>query len=68
MKTFFNNLFYLLVIFSFENSAYSLSENQIKEICQKKPRVSTCIKNLKFQKLNLIEGKRIEIPVKPFKK
>ena len=68
MKSFFNNLFYLLVLFSFENSAYSLSENQIKEICQKKPRVSSCIKNLKFQKLNLIEGKRIEIPVKPFKK
>ena len=68
MKSFFNNLFYLLVLFSFENSAYSLSENQIKEICQKKPRVSSCIKNLKFQKLNLIEGKRIEIPVKPFNK
>ena len=68
MKSFFNNLFYLLVLFSFENSAYSLSENQIKEICQKKPRASSCIKDLKFQKLNLIEGKRIEIPVKPFKK
>ena len=67
-KNFFNNLLYLLILFSFENSAYSLSENQIKEICQKKSRVSTCIKNLKFKKLNLIQGKRIEIPVKPFKK
>ena len=68
MKSFFNTLLYLLFLFSFENSAYSLSDNQIKEICQKKPKLSTCIKNFKFQKLNLIEGKRIEIPVKPFKK
>ena len=68
MKSFFNSLLYLLVLLSFENNAYTLSDNKIKEICQKKPRVSACIKNLKFQKLNLIEGKRIEIPVKPFKK
>ena len=68
MRIFFNNLLFLLVLFSFENSAYSLSDNQIKELCQKKPRISACIKNLKFKKLNLIQGKRIEIPVKPFKK
>ena len=68
MKTFFNNLFYLLVIFSFENSAYSLSENQIKEICKKKQRRLICENNLKSRKLNLFEGKRIEIPVIPFNK
>ena len=68
MKSFFNNLLFILFLFSVNNSAYSLSDNQIKEICQKKPRISACIKNLKFKKLNLIQGKRIEIPVKPFKK
>ena len=57
-----------MVIFLFDNSAFSLSENQIKEICQKKPKISTCIKKLKLKNLNLIEGKRIEIPVTPFKK
>ena len=67
MKSFFYTIF-LLFLFSFDNAAYSLSENQIKEICQNKPRISSCIKNLKFKKLNLIQGKRIEIPVKPFKK
>ena len=68
MKSFFNTLLYLLVLFTFENNAYSLSDNQIKEICQKERKISACIKNLKFKKLNLIQGKRIEIPVKPFKK
>ena len=68
MKLFFNCLFYLLVLFSFENDAYSLSDNQIKEICRKKQRRLTCINNLKFKKLNLLEGKRIEIPAIPFKK
>ena len=68
MKFFFNTILYLLVIFSFEKSAFSLSDNQIKEICQKKNRITTCIKKLKLKNLNLIEGNRIEIPVKPFKK
>ena len=67
MKSFFNTIFYLLVLFSFENSAFSLSENQIKEICKNKLRRSTCIKNLKLKKLNLLQGKTIEIPVIPFK-
>ena len=67
MKFFFNSLLYLLVFFSFDNSAYSLSENQIKEICQKNSRKLNCIKNLKLKKLNLMQGKRIDIPVKPFK-
>ena len=68
MKFFFNSLLYLLVFFSFDNSAYSLSDKQIKEVCHKKLRRLTCIKNLKLKKLNLIQGNSIEIPVIPFKK
>ena len=68
MKFFLNYLLYLLVLFSFDDIAYSLSEKQIKEICQKKLRKLACIKNLKSKKLNLIQGNRIEIPVIPFKK
>tara|TARA_S200000501_G_C20475655_1_gene591528 strand:+ start:417 stop:623 length:207 start_codon:yes stop_codon:yes gene_type:complete len=68
MKFFFNSLLYLLVLFSFENSANSFSGNEIKEICKNEQRRLTCIKNLKFKKLNLLEGKRIEIPVIPLKK
>ena len=68
MKLFFKRIFYLLVLFSFEHGAYSLSDYQIKEICQKKPRKSSCIKNLKFKKSKLIQGDQIEIPVIPFKR
>ena len=68
MKFLFNSLLYLLVLFSFEISAYSIADKQIQEICQKKLRRLNCIKNLKLKKLNLIQGNRIEIPVIPFRK
>ena len=68
MKLFFNTLLFFFILFLFENSAYSLSNYRIKEICQKKPKRLTCIKNLNFKKLNYLKGKKIEIPVIPFKK
>ncbi len=68
MKLFFNPLFFFLIIFLFENSAYSLSNYRIKEICQNKQKKSNCIKNLKSKKLNLLKGNKIEIPVIPFKR
>ena len=68
MKLFFNTIFFFFILFLFENSAYSLSDYQIKKICQKKPNRSTCIKNIKFKKLNLLQGNKIEIPVIPFNK
>ena len=68
MKFFFNSILYLIVLLSFANRAYALSDKKINEICQNKEKRSTCIKNLNFKKLNLIQGKRIEIPVLPFKK
>ena len=68
MKLFFNTLSFFFIFFLFENSAYSLSDYQIKKICQQKPKRSTCIKKLKFKKLNLLQGNKIEIPVIPFNK
>ena len=68
MKLFFNTLLFFFIIFLFENSAYSLSDYRIKEICQNKQKKSNCIKNLKFKKLNLLKGNKIEIPVIPFKR
>ena len=67
MKFFFSTFSFFFILFLFENSAYSLSDYQIKEICQKKTKRSTCIKNLKSKKLNLLQGNKIEIPVIPFK-
>ena len=68
MKSFLKPLLYVLILFSFENSSFSLTDNQIKQFCQKKHKKLTCIKNLKFKKLNLLQGNQIEIPVIPFKK
>ena len=68
MKLFFKPLSFFLIIFLYENSAYSLSDYQIKEICQKKLKRSTCIKKLKLKKLKLLQGNKIEIPVIPFNK
>ncbi len=68
MKLFFNAFFLFFILFLFENSVYSLSDYQIKEICQKKSKRSTCIKKLKFKKFNLLQGNKIEIPVIPFNK
>ena len=67
MKLFFNSVLVCFIIF-FDNSAYSLSNYRIKEICQNKQKKSNCIKNLKFKKLNLLKGNKIEIPVIPFKR
>ena len=68
MRLFFSTFLLFLNIFLFENNAYSLSDYRIKEICQKNPKRSTCIKNLKSKKLNLLQGEIIEIPVIPFEK
>jgi hypothetical protein len=48
--------------------SFSLSDYQIKKICQNERRKSTCIKNLKEKKSNLQKGNFIEIPVVPYKK
>ena len=66
MKLFFNIILFLLFSVFYIDNAYSLSDHRIKEICQKKKKKSTCIKNLKLKKLNLRQGKQIEIPVIPF--
>ena len=68
MKIFFNTILFLVLLFIFENNAYSLYDNEIKEICQRKKRRTFCIKDLKFKKRNLLKGNQIEIPVIHFKK
>ena len=68
MKLFFNPVLFFLIMFLYGNSAYSLSDYRIKEFCQNNPKRSSCIRNLKFKKLNLLKGNKIEIPVIPFKK
>tara|TARA_B100001769_G_C21579439_1_gene327794 strand:+ start:213 stop:419 length:207 start_codon:yes stop_codon:yes gene_type:complete len=68
MKLFLNILLIIFISDLSLNTAYSLSDFQIKEICKKKKKSKNCIKNMKLKKYNLFQGNRIEIPVIPFKK
>ena len=64
--------FYILLFLLFTNlnlyKAYSLTDYQIKKMCQGKKNKSTCFRKLKLKNLNLLQGNQIEIPVIPFKK
>ena len=68
MKLVLNFSMFLLAFFSFSNESFSLTDYQLKRFCAKEKRVSLCIKNLQEKRSDLQTGKRIEIPVRPFKR
>ena len=67
MKLVLNLSMFLLAFFSFSNESFSLTDYQIKRFCEKKKRVSLCIKNVKEKRSELQKGNLIEIPVTPYK-
>ncbi len=67
MKLALNLSLSLIALFTFDDESFSLTNYQIKQICKKVQRTSTCIKNLQEKKNNLEEGKLIEIPVIPYR-
>ena len=63
------NLFLILFsLFTFGGPALSLTDYQIKKICEKEKRELICKKNLQEKRSNLQRGNPIEIPVVPYKK
>ena len=68
MKLALNLSLFLFGLLIFSNESYSLSDYQIKNICEKEKRKSICIKNLKEKKTNLEKGGVIEILVIPYKR
>ncbi len=58
----------LIISFIYGVNALSLSDNRIKDVCQRNPRKKICLKFLKNKRENLMKGNQIEIPVIPFKK
>ena len=63
-------LFTFLFLWAFlisENKGFALNNYQIRKICKKARKKTACIKNLKEKNINLLKGKRIKIPVIPFK-
>ena len=67
MKLAINLSLCLFSLFTFGGKSFSLTDYQIKKICQKDKRGSSCIKDLKEKRSNLKEGNLIEIPVIPYK-
>ncbi len=59
---------FLFIFFAFGDESFSLTDYQIKKICKKEKRASTCIKNLQEKRSYLQKGNLIKIPVIPFKR
>ena len=68
MKLALNLFLFLIILLTFSDFSHSLTDYQIKKICKKEKRVSTCIKNLQKKRYYLQKGNPIEIPVIPFKR
>jgi len=68
MKLGLNLSLFLITLFVFGEKSFSLTDYQIKKICKKEKRSSTCIKDLREKKYNLEKGNFIEIPVIPYKR
>ena len=68
MKLALNLSLSLFIVFTFSEKSFSMTDYQIKKICKKKIRESTCIKNLQEKRYNLQKGNLIKIPVIPYKR
>ena len=68
MKLVFNFSIFLFALLFLGDKSFSLTNYQIKKICKKEIRESTCIKNLKDKRYHLQKGIPIEIPVIPYKR
>ena len=68
MKIVFNFSLFLFVLLLGGDKSFSLTDYQIKKICKKEIRESSCIKNLKDKRYLLKNGHFIEIPVIPYKR
>ena len=68
MKFLLRTFFLLSALIIYDNNVFALNDYQIREICKKQRRKSTCIKYWQNKRLNFLKGYRIEIPVIPFKR
>tara|TARA_B100000131_G_scaffold204745_1_gene196842 strand:+ start:465 stop:683 length:219 start_codon:yes stop_codon:yes gene_type:complete len=68
MKYFLFTFLFLLAFLINGNEGFALNDYEIRKICKKERKTTTCIKNLKEKKINLLKGNRIKIPVIPFKR
>ena len=65
MKLALNLSLFLFILFTFGDKTFSLTDYQIKRICENERRKFTCIKTLQEKRNKLQKGNYIEIPVVP---
>ena len=68
MKYFLFTFLFLMAFLINGNKGFALNSYEIRKICKNERQKTTCIKNLKEKKINLLKGNRIKIPVIPFKR
>ena len=68
MKLILNLSLFLFTLLAYGYKSFSLTDYQIKKLCIKEKKVSTCKKNLREKRYNLQKGNPIEIPVIPYKR
>ena len=68
MKLALNLCLFLFAFVISVDKSFSLNNFQIKIICKRDKKESTCIKSLQKKKLELEKGNFIEIPVKPYRR
>jgi len=66
MKLALNLFLSIFALFTFDNVTFSLTNYQIRKICKKAKKESTCIKKFQVRKDKLNDGDLIEIPVIPY--
>ena len=68
MKLALNLSLLFFYMFIFVDKSFSLTDYQIKQICKREKKQSTCKKNLQEKRLILQQGNLIEIPTIPYKR
>ena len=68
MKSVLNLSLFLFALLILGDKSFSFTDYQIKKICKNEKRETTCIKNLREKRSNLLKGNLIEIPVIPYKR
>ena len=68
MRLLFNLFIFLITLIFFGDKSLSLSDYEIKKICKKEKRNSTCKKILQEKKYKLEKGYIIKIPVIPYRR
>ncbi len=68
MKLILNLTLFLFALIIIGDKGFSLTNYEIKKICKKEKKESTCILNLREKRSTLQKGNLIEIPVVPYKR